>query len=223
MRHARQGKTFLVTRTRFPIFAWGGMGNGFPIGVQLNAFFFFNICLTALGLSCGMWDLVPCPGIKPGPLALGVRRLSVGTTMEVPECIFITLYAFSAARKASMSCSLKCLELPFPLGVCGWKVSLQSCLVAIVFLTSESSGAARETREQSVPCLSRSRSHMACAPWQGGPTGLGSSCFLAIQPASGLGEAASPEAQVCTSVFSTAFSCYYLVNSSIQDTKDSSA
>lgn len=74
-----------------------------------------------------------------------------------------------------------------------------------------------------LPGLSRSRSHMACAPWQGGPTGLGSSCFLAIQPAVWLGEAASPEAQVCTSFFSTAFSCYYLVNSSIQDTKDSSA
>lgn len=76
---------------------------------------------------------------------------------------------------------------------------------------------------RALPGLSRSRSHMACAPWQGGRAGLGSSCFLATQPASGLGEAASPEARVCTSVFSTAFSCYYLVNSSTQDTKDSSA
>ena len=30
------------------------------------------IYLSALGLSCGMWDLVPQPGIKPGPPALGV-------------------------------------------------------------------------------------------------------------------------------------------------------
>ena len=27
--------------------------------------------LAVLGLSCGMWDLVPWPGIEPGPSALG--------------------------------------------------------------------------------------------------------------------------------------------------------
>ena len=32
--------------------------------------------LTAPGLSCGMWDLVPCPGIEPEFPALGVQSLS---------------------------------------------------------------------------------------------------------------------------------------------------
>ena len=93
------------------------------------------------------------------------------------------------------------------------------------FLINKPSGTARETREQSVPCLGWVAAEAIWLVPLGkvAPTGLGSSCFLAIQPAVWLGEAASPEAQVCTSVFSTAFSCYYLVNSSIQDTKDSSA
>ena len=33
--------------------------------------------------SCGMWDLVPWPGIEPGPPALGARSLSHWTTREV--------------------------------------------------------------------------------------------------------------------------------------------
>ena len=33
--------------------------------------------------SCGMWDLVPRPGTKPKPPALGVQSLSHRTTGEV--------------------------------------------------------------------------------------------------------------------------------------------
>ena len=36
-------------------------------------------------LSCGMWDLVPQPGIKPGPPALGAQSFSHWTTKEIPE------------------------------------------------------------------------------------------------------------------------------------------
>ena len=36
-------------------------------------------------LSCGLWDLVPRPGIKPGPPELGVRRPSHWTTRKVPS------------------------------------------------------------------------------------------------------------------------------------------
>ena len=40
-------------------------------------FFFYsflkNIYLYALGLSCTLWNLVPWPGIKPGPPALGAQ------------------------------------------------------------------------------------------------------------------------------------------------------
>ena len=35
-------------------------------------------------LSCGMWGLVPWPGIKPGPPALGAQRCSHWTTREIP-------------------------------------------------------------------------------------------------------------------------------------------
>ena len=34
-------------------------------------------------LSCGMWDLVPSPGIKPGPPVLGLWSLSHWTTRDV--------------------------------------------------------------------------------------------------------------------------------------------
>ena len=37
-----------------------------------------NIYLAALGLSCGMQDLVPWPRIKPGPPALGAWVLATG-------------------------------------------------------------------------------------------------------------------------------------------------
>ena len=45
--------------------------------------------LAVLGLSCGMWDLVPWPGIEPGPPALTAQSLSHRTTREVPWCVFL--------------------------------------------------------------------------------------------------------------------------------------
>ena len=64
-------------------------------------FFFFKylfifIYLTILGfgwgmqtLSCGMWDLVPHPGIKAEPLVLGVWSPSHWTTRGVPKAFSI--------------------------------------------------------------------------------------------------------------------------------------
>ena len=43
----------------------------------------FNPCCSMQTLSCGMWDLVPQPGINPRPPALGVRSLSHWTTKDV--------------------------------------------------------------------------------------------------------------------------------------------
>ena len=40
--------------------------------------------MTVLSLSCGMWDLVPWPGIELRPCALGTWSLSPWTTREVP-------------------------------------------------------------------------------------------------------------------------------------------
>ena len=42
-----------------------------------------------MGLSCGMWDLVPWPGIEPRPAALGVQSLSHWTVREVPQPRFL--------------------------------------------------------------------------------------------------------------------------------------
>ena len=39
--------------------------------------------LAVPGLSCGMWDLVPWPGIEPGLSALGAWKFSFWTTREV--------------------------------------------------------------------------------------------------------------------------------------------
>ena len=50
-------------------------------------YFFFN-----LGFSCGMWDLVPWPGIKSRPSELESRSLNHWTTKEGPFHIFKNLY-----------------------------------------------------------------------------------------------------------------------------------
>ena len=52
-------------------------------------FFFFKdylllFILSAQGLSCNMWDLVPWPGVEPRPPALGAWSLSHWSTREVP-------------------------------------------------------------------------------------------------------------------------------------------
>ena len=45
--------------------------------LKVVVFFFFNLAAPGFNcnmrtLSCGMWDLVPCPGLRPGPPALEV-------------------------------------------------------------------------------------------------------------------------------------------------------
>ena len=56
--------------------------------IILNIYLFgcAGSCLWHAGsFSCGMWDLVPWPGIDPGPPALGARSLNHWTTREVPN------------------------------------------------------------------------------------------------------------------------------------------
>ena len=47
---------------------------------------FFKIYLAAPALSFGLLDLVPWPGMEPGPPALGAWSLRHWTTREVPVC-----------------------------------------------------------------------------------------------------------------------------------------
>ena len=67
-----------------------------------NKKYIYFIYLTASGLRCGagtlncttwmpccgMWDLVPWPGIEPGPPVLGAQSLNHGTIREVPRVSF---------------------------------------------------------------------------------------------------------------------------------------
>ena len=45
-------------------------------------------------LSCGMWDLVPWPGTKPGSPALGAQSLSLWTGRQVPARSWHRLASF---------------------------------------------------------------------------------------------------------------------------------
>ena len=55
-----------------------------PYTFSSTSFKKYFIYLAVSGLSCGMRDLVPWPGIKPGPPALGAQSLRHWTTREVP-------------------------------------------------------------------------------------------------------------------------------------------
>ena len=64
----------------------------------LSFLFFFKyifIYLAVLGLSCGMWDLVPPPGIKLRPPALGMRSLSHWITRDIPLLSFLKCHPTS--------------------------------------------------------------------------------------------------------------------------------
>ena len=68
--------------------------------------------LAALGLSygmqdlsCGVWDLVPRPGIEPWAPALGARSSSHWTTREVPHGV--SSYSFDGVfRQRGLSFNL---------------------------------------------------------------------------------------------------------------------
>ena len=83
-------------------------------GVGCAFFFKFlkkYLFVVAWGIffSCSMWDLVPWPGIEPGPSALGTMSLS-HCTREVPGlCIYMEIRragkdtSHSSARKEACS------------------------------------------------------------------------------------------------------------------------
>ena len=78
-----------------------------------NLFYFFLIFLfiylAVPGLSYGMWDLVPWPGIKPRPYALGAWSLSHWTSKEVP----VILYWHDLVPALSFAPELSNLLLPW--------------------------------------------------------------------------------------------------------------
>ena len=67
----------------------------FKVTIPPNYYFLKNY-LVVLGLSSGMWDLVPWPGIKCRPLALGVQSLSHWITREVSPSKFFFVVQHSS-------------------------------------------------------------------------------------------------------------------------------
>ena len=64
------------------------------LGGYLSFYFYFLnyifIYLAVLGLGCSTRDIVPWPGIKPGPPALGAQSLNHWTTREVPVLLLLS-------------------------------------------------------------------------------------------------------------------------------------
>ena len=99
-RHSNAGTSFICCHQR----AASQEGKSLPalFSSQWDVFICLKnilfVYLVAPGLSCGMqtlscsiWELVPWPGIKPRPLALGAWRLSYWTIREVSVFICFSL------------------------------------------------------------------------------------------------------------------------------------
>ena len=77
-------------------------------------------------LNCSMWDLVPWPGIKPRPPALGAQTLSHWSTRDVPTPASLLTLPFlpPSVSRALHSPSLLVLSwspfLPYWAGPHGW-------------------------------------------------------------------------------------------------------
>ena len=81
---------------------------------------FYFIYLAVLGLSCGMWDLVPPSDLKPRACASGGQSLSHWTTREVPDAILNSMNSLKLRITVhsckwlfyypNSNCSLLCLK-----------------------------------------------------------------------------------------------------------------
>ena len=58
-------------------------------------FFLFSYLFGCAGLNCSMWDLVPWPGTKPRPPAVGAQSLSHWTTREVLRIWILNFHSLS--------------------------------------------------------------------------------------------------------------------------------
>ena len=96
----------------------------------LSFFNIYFIYLAASGLSCsiqilacGMWDLVPWPGIEPEPPALGLWSLSHWTNREVP---LVYSYTQSIAKHLEQSACVPRHFSRVRLFVTPWTVARQT-------------------------------------------------------------------------------------------------
>ena len=105
-------------------YAFISFGNTSRSGIAECDFFFFSFVVTNVlacisffkiiyllilampGLNCGVWDLVPWPGIESGPPTLGAQNFSHWTTRETPVDISLYLSSFSPISNSSPSLRL---------------------------------------------------------------------------------------------------------------------
>lgn len=73
--------------------------------------------LTASGLSCSKWDLVPRPGSNPGHPALGARTLSHRTTREVLMTLIVAIISCPGGS-SKVSDTLLWIHSPFSRQLC---------------------------------------------------------------------------------------------------------
>ena len=89
--------------------------------IYLIMSFFFNVYLFTYfavpGLSCSMWDLIPWPGIEPGPPTLGAQSLSPWTSREIPVMVSFDEHMFLILIKYKTSVFFLLWLL---LSVCCW-------------------------------------------------------------------------------------------------------
>ena len=87
----------------------------------------YYFSLTVLSLSCSMWDLVPWPGIEPGPPALE-HRDTRRTTREVPLSTFAGRFSKQSHNRQALR------DCPFPsLVLCPASWSFTTCTYSWIF------------------------------------------------------------------------------------------
>ena len=77
-------------------------------------------------LSCGMWHLIPWPGILPRPPALGAWSLSHWTTREDPQTQCFKQQNFIFSQCGGWRSRSRCRQVWFPLRpslACSWPLS----------------------------------------------------------------------------------------------------
>ena len=67
-------------------------------------FFFLNL-FAVPGLSFGIWDLVPWPGIKPEPPVLGAQSLSHSTKRSPYFILYFQVIDWHSKKKKKFSIS----------------------------------------------------------------------------------------------------------------------
>ena len=70
------------------------------LGLSYGTWDFWSLAAGMQTLGCGMWILVPRPGMEPRPSALGAWSLSHWITREVPLTIFFFLIVFMEVFKS---------------------------------------------------------------------------------------------------------------------------